>query len=116
MLVYYYPPCGTVKKALKWLDERNLSYDKKHIVEETMSKEELKTFLEKSGLSLKRFFNTSGRVYKETNFKEKQKEMTEDEILMFLVNHPMMLKRPIVITEDTVLVGFKEKEYEEVFK
>ncbi len=116
MLIYYYPTCGTVKKALKWLDEKGLEYELKHIVDETMSEKELKEFWVKSELPLKRFFNTSGKVYKETNFKEKQKNMTDDEIISFLVEHPMMLKRPVLIYKDKVLVGFKEKEYEEVFE
>ncbi len=116
MLVYYYPPCGTVKKALNWLDEKGLQYDVKHIVKETMTSDELKQYIDKSGLPLKRFFNTSGRVYKETNFKEKQKDMTEQEIIKFLVENPMMLKRPIVIDDEKVLVGFKLNEYEEAFK
>ncbi len=115
MLIYYYPTCGTVKKALKWLDKKNLSYDKRHIVEETMTEEELKSYYQKSGLSLKRFLNTSGKVYREMDLKSKKDSMSDDEIIKLLVTNPMLLKRPIVVAEEFVLVGFKEAEYEKAF-
>ncbi len=115
MLVYYYPTCGTVKKALKWLDNKNISYEKKHIVNETMTKEELASIIEMSKLPIGRFFNTSGKAYRELNFKEKRKVLSEDEIITQLVENPMLLKRPIVVGDDFALVGFKELEYENIF-
>ncbi len=115
MIVYYYPTCGTVKKALKYLDEKGIKYDKKHIVEETMSADDLKRIIAKSGLELKRYFNTSGKAYRELNFKEKRNTLSEDEIIETLVSNPMLLKRPIIEADDFALVGFKESEYNEIF-
>ena len=111
--IYYYPACGTCKKALKWLDENNIKYEKKHIVEETPSLKELKEIYKKSGLELKKFFNTSGNVYKEMNLKDKLKNMSEKEQLELLVSNGMLIKRPILISDNFILVGFKENEYRE---
>lgn len=111
--VYYYPACNTCKKALKWLDEKGIEVTLKHIVEETPSAETLKEAYEKSGLKINRFFNTSGKKYRELNMKEKQKDMSEDEIFQLLASEGMLIKRPILIGADVALVGFKENEWEE---
>ena len=114
--IYCYPRCTTCKKAVKWLDENGIEYKYKHIVEETPSKEEIKKYYEQSGLPLKRFFNTSGNVYKELNLKDKLAEMTEDEQLELLASNGMVLKRPLLVGKDFVLVGFKENEWSEKLK
>ena len=114
--VYWYPICTTCKKSVKWLEENGIEYEYKHIVEETPSKEEIKTYYEKSGLPLKRFFNTSGNVYKQMNLKEKLAEMSEDEQFELLASNGMVLKRPLFVGKDFVLVGFKEAEWAEKLK
>ena len=113
MLFLEYPPCGTCKKAKKWLDTNNVPYTARHIKEENPSYEELKTWLELSKLPVKKFFNTSGLLYKSLNLKDKLPAMTEEEQLQLLSTDGMLVKRPIVITENNrVLVGFKEAEWE----
>ena len=112
MLVLCYPRCGTCKKALKWLDDNGIQYDYRHIVEDNPSKEELKEWYRKSGLSLKKFFNTSGLKYKELNLKDRIPEMSEDEIFELLSTDGMLVKRPILLDGDRVFVGFKEAEWE----
>ena len=114
--VYCYPRCTTCKKAVKWLEENGIDYEYKHIVEETPSKEDIKKYYKESGLPLKRFFNTSGNVYKELNLKEKLAEMSEDEQFELLASNGMVLKRPLLIGKDFVLVGFKEAEWVEKLK
>lgn len=114
MKVLCYPKCGTCRKALKWLDDNGLKYEYRHIVEDNPSKEELKDWYEKSGLELKKFFNTSGLKYKELNLKERIPQMTEDEIFELLSTDGMLVKRPILIDGDKVLVGFKEPEWEKL--
>ena len=114
--LYCYPRCTTCKKAVKWLEENGIEYEYKHIVEETPSKEEIKKYYEKSGLPLKRFFNTSGNVYKQMNLKEKLAEMSEDEQFELLASNWMVLKRPLFVGKDFVLVGFKEAEWAEKLK
>lgn len=114
--VYCYPRCTTCKKAVKWLDENKVEYEYLHIVEKTPTKEEIKKYYEESGLPLKRFFNTSGNVYKELNLKDKLAEMTEDEQLELLASNGMVLKRPFFVGKDFVLVGFKEDEWTEKLK
>lgn len=114
--VYCYPRCTTCKKAVKWLDENKVEYEYLHIVEKTPTKEEIKKYYEESGLPLKRFFNTSGNVYKEMNLKEKLAEMTEDEQFELLASNGMVLKRPFFVGKDFVLVGFKEDEWTEKLK
>ena len=111
--VYCYPRCTTCKKAVKWLEENGIEYEYKHIVEETPSKEEIKKYYEKSGLPLKKFFNTSGNVYKQMNLKEKLAEMSEDEQFELLASNGMVLKRPLFVGKDFVLIGFKEAEWAE---
>ena len=114
--IYCYPRCTTCKKAVKWLDKNGIEYEYKHIVEETPSKEDIEKFYEKSGLPLKRFFNTSGNVYKEMNLKEKLAKMSEDEQFELLASNGMVLKRPLLVGKDFVLVGFKEAEWIEKLK
>ena len=104
MLFLEYPPCSTCKKAKKWLDDHGVSYEARHIKEQNPTASELKEWYEKSGLELKKFFNTSGMKYKELGLKDK---------LELLGTDGMLVKRPLVIGEDFVLVGFKEKEWEE---
>ena len=114
--VYCYPRCTTCKKAVKWLEENGIEYEYKHIVEETPSKEDIKKYYKESGLPLKRFFNTSGNAYKELNLKEKLAEMSEDEQFELLASNGMVLKRPLLVGKDFVLVGFKEAEWIEKLK
>lgn len=113
MLFVYYPKCTTCKRAKKWLDEHQISYEERDIKENNPSLEELKEWYQRSGLPLKRFFNTSGMLYKEMKLKDKLPEMSEDEQLALLASDGMLVKRPIVVTEDQVLVGFKEAQWEE---
>lgn len=113
MLFIEYPKCTTCKKAKKWLDDHGIQYTDRHIKEENPAADELKTWHEKSELPLKRFFNTSGMLYKEMHLKDKLPEMSEDEQYALLATDGMLVKRPIIVTEDKVLTGFKEKEWEE---
>jgi len=106
--VLCYSKCSTCKKALKWLDENGVVYNERPIREENPSKEELTEWYKKSGLPLKRFFNTSGNLYKELKLKDKLPGMSEEEQLELLSTDGMLVKRPLVVAEDTVLVGFKE--------
>lgn len=114
MLFLQYPPCSTCKKAKAWLEEHGVAYEARHIKEENPTYEELKAWYEKSGLPLKRFFNTSGLQYKALNLKERLPGMTEEEQLRLLAADGMLVKRPLAILEDKVLTGFKEKEWESV--
>ena len=114
MLFIQYPPCSTCQKAKKWLDDNGLTYDARHIKEEPPTYEELKVWYERSGLPLKRFFNTSGLVYKALELKDKLPTMTEEEQLCLLATDGMLVKRPLLITEDKVLPGFKPAEWETV--
>ena len=116
MLFIEYPKCSTCKKAKKWLDEHEIVYTDRHIVEENPSYEELKDWYQRSGLPLKRFFNTSGMLYKEMKLKDKLPEMSEEEQLALLATDGMLVKRPILVGKDKVLVGAKEKEWEEYLK
>ena len=100
-------------KALKWLEVNQVVFDERPIKEENPSYEELKAWYKMSGLPLKKFFNTSGILYKQMNLKDKLKEMSEDEQLKLLATDGMLVKRPLVIGEDFVLTGFKEKEWED---
>ena len=107
-----YPKCSTCIKARKYLDQLGLEYTKRHIVDEKLNKEELLALYKKSGLPLKRFFNTSGLKYRELNLKDKLPTMSEDEQLTLLASDGMLVKRPIIETDDRVLVGFKANEYD----
>ncbi|MBQ8260896.1 MAG: arsenate reductase family protein [Lachnospiraceae bacterium] len=113
MLFICYPRCSTCQKAKKWLDEHNVKYEERHIAEENPSYDELKEWHVKSGLPLKKFFNTSGLLYKEMSLKDKLPAMSEEEQLRLLASNGMLVKRPLVVAEDTVLVGFKEAQWAE---
>lgn len=112
VLFLEYPKCSTCKRAKAWLTENGVAFDDRHIVEDNPTAEELKAWWEKSGLLLKKFFNTSGLVYKEQNLKERLPDMSEEEQLALLAANGMLVKRPLVIGEDFVLIGFKEAEWE----
>ncbi len=113
MLFIQYPKCTTCQKAKKWLDAHNVAYTERHIVEENPSYDELKEWYEKSGLPLKRFFNTSGLLYKDMQLKDKLPTMSEEEQLKLLATNGMLVKRPLIVTDNKVLTGFKEAEWEE---
>lgn len=111
MLFVEYPKCTTCKKAKKWLEEQNISFADRHIVEENPTLEELKEWVAKSGLPMKRFFNTSGMKYRELQLKDKLPQMSEEEQLELLASDGMLVKRPVLVGDDFVLTGFKEKEW-----
>lgn len=113
MLFIEYPKCSTCKKAKKWLDAQNVAYEDRHIVEDNPTYEELKQWYEKSGLPLKRFFNTSGMMYREMQLKDKLPGMSEEEQLKLLATNGMLVKRPLLVDDSTVLTGFKEAEWAE---
>ena len=112
MLFLEYPPCSTCKKAKVWLDEHGVSYTARHIKEENPSYEELKLCYQRSGLPLKKFFNTSGLLYKSLNLKEKLPAMTEEEQIQLLATDGMLVKRPLIVLEDAVLTGFRQADWE----
>ena len=114
MLFVEYPPCSTCQKAKKWLDEQGLGYEARHIKLENPTYEELKAWYEKSGLPLKRFFNTSGLLYKSMELKDKLPHMSEEEQLQLLSTDGMLVKRPILVTEKGVTTGFKPAEWEKL--
>ena len=111
-----YPKCSTCKKAKKWLDDHEIRYDDRHIVENNPSKDELKEWLAKSNKPVRKFFNTSGRLYRELGLKDKLDSMSEDEQLEVLASDGMLIKRPLVVGDDFVLSGFRAKEWERQFK
>ena len=114
MLFLYYPPCSTCKKAKQWLDDHGISYTARHIKEENPTYQELASWYSISGMPLKKFFNTSGLQYKALQLKDKLPGMCEEEQLRLLAADGMLVKRPIIVTENgTVLTGFKEKEWTE---
>ena len=113
MLFIQYPPCSTCKKAKNWLDENGVKYDLRNIKEENPTYDELKEWYKRSGLPLKRFFNTSGMLYKSMELKNKLDDMSEEEQLKLLATDGMLVKRPLVVGEDFILTGFREKEWEE---
>lgn len=113
LTVICYQKCSTCQKALKWLDEKGIEYITRPIKEENPTKEELQAWYKKSGLPLKRFFNTSGNLYKEKQLKDKLPQMSEDEQLALLATDGMLVKRPLVVADTFVLTGFKEKEWTE---
>jgi arsenate reductase len=113
VLFLQYPKCTTCKKAKKWLDDNNVEYTERNIKEENPTYDELKMWYEISGLPLKRFFNTSGLLYKSMELKDKLPTMSEDEQLRLLATDGMLVKRPIIVCDDIVLTGFKEKEWAE---
>ena len=114
MLFVCYPKCSTCKKAQAWLDTHGLSYQVRDIKTQNPSQEELRRWHSESGLPLKRFFNTSGLLYKSLDLKNKLPQMSEDEMLKLLATDGMLVKRPLLIDDDFVLVGFKETEWENI--
>ena len=113
MIFLCYPKCSTCKKARTWLDAHQIEYTQRHIVEQNPSYEELKEWHARSGLPLKRFFNTSGMRYKELGLKDKLPEMSEEEQLHLLATDGMLVKRPLVVCDDQVLIGFREAQWDE---
>ena len=114
MLFLCYPRCSTCQKAKKWLDEQGKNYTERHIVENNPTYDELKQWYKMSGLPLKKFFNTSGLKYKELQLKDKIPTMSEDEMLKLLATDGMLVKRPLLVKDDKVLVGFKQAQWEEM--
>ena len=116
MLFIEYPKCTTCKKAKKWLEDNGFQFEDRHIKEDRPTKEELKKWHEESGLPLRRFFNTSGQLYREMGLKDRLAEMTEEEQYELLASDGMLVKRPIVVSHRGILVGFKEAEWNEKLK
>ena len=113
MLFIEYPKCSTCQKAKKWLDEHEITYTDRHIVEQNPSYEELKEWHEKSGLPLKKFFNTSGKKYKELGLKDRLPSMSDGEQIALLATDGMLVKRPLIVADDFILTGFRENEWKE---
>lgn len=113
MLFIEYPKCTTCQKAKKWLDAHGITYTDRHIKEENPTSEELKEWHKRSGLPLKKFFNTSGLLYKEMQLKDKLPSMSEEEQYRLLASDGMLVKRPLVVAEDFILIGFKEADWQE---
>lgn len=109
-----YPKCSTCQKAKKWLTDNNIDFTDRNIVEQNPTVEELSTWFKQSGLPLKRFFNTSGMLYKEQNLKDKLPTMSEEEQLELLASNGMLVKRPLLIGEDIILFGFKQNDWEKL--
>lgn len=115
-LFIYYPKCSTCQKAKKWLDENKIEYEERHIIEQNPTEKELTKWIKQSNLEIKKFFNTSGMKYKELNLKEKLLNMKDEEKIHILSTDGMLVKRPLLITNKYILVGFKEKEWNEKLK
>lgn len=116
MLFIEYPKCSTCQKAKKWLMAHQIDFEDRHIVEQNPSEDELTEWIGRSGLDVKRFFNTSGMKYKELGLKDKLPSMSDEEKIRLLASDGMLVKRPLVIEKDRVLVGFKEKEWEDALR
>ena len=116
MIFLCYPKCTTCQKAQKWLDAKGIPYETRHIKEQNPTKAELRQWHQKSGLPLKKFFNTSGQHYKSMALKDKLPGMTEDEMLRLLATDGMLVKRPLLITDELVLAGFREAQWESSLK
>ena len=114
MLFVNYPKCGTCQKARKFLEEKGIVFEDRNIKEQNPTAEELKVWIEKSGLPIKKFFNTSGMLYRQMELKDKLPNMSEQEMIELLATDGMLVKRPILVTDDQVLVGFKRAEWEEL--
>ena len=108
-----YPKCSTCKKAQKWLDENNIEYEERDIVSQNPTEEELTKWIDMSGLPIKRFFNTSGMIYRSMNLKDKLGTMSDKEQIQLLSTEGMLVKRPIIVGKDVVMVGFKEENWKE---
>src|SRR5690554_2771599 len=115
MTFYWYPKCGTCRKAKKWLEEHNISFEEVHIVENPPSKETLEQLVDTSGLDMKKFFNTSGMKYRELGLKDKLKTASKEEMLELLASDGMLIKRPIATDGKKVTVGFKEDDYKQAW-
>ena len=113
LLFVQYPKCGTCRKAAKWLQENNVEVESRHIVEENPTAVELQEWIERSKLPIQKFFNTSGKVYRENNLKEVVKTASQDELIKLLATDGMLVKRPVLVSDKFVLVGFKEAEWSE---
>lgn len=116
LIVYQYPKCSTCRNAMKWLEAKGHKLDSRHIVETPPTEIELSKMIDLSGLELKKFFNTNGEVYKQLGLKDKLPELSREEQIALLASNGMLIKRPIVSDGKTVTVGFKETEYEQVWK
>lgn len=116
MLFIEYPKCTTCQRAKKWLDDNKIKYEDRHIKENNPTYDELKKWYEQSGLPLKKFFNTSGLLYKSLGLKDKLQSMSEEEQLRLLASDGMLVKRPIIIGENVILTGFREKDWEAILK
>ena len=116
MLLIEYPKCATCQKAAKWLEKNGFSFERRHIKEQNPTREELKLWHEKSGLPIKRFFNTSGNLYKELKLKDRLPEMSEEEQIDLLASDGMLVKRPLLVTDKGVFPGFREAEWENLLK
>lgn len=116
LIFLQYPKCGTCRKAAKWLKDNNINISSRNIAEENPKEEELKVWIEKSGLPIAKFFNTSGRIYKENKLKEKVKSASENELIDILASDGMVVKRPLIIGKNFVLVGFNEEEWAQKLK
>ena len=114
MTVLCYKKCSTCQKAKKWLKEKGVTFEERDIKEKNPTKEELKNWHQKSGMPLKKFFNTSGMIYREMQLKDKLPDMTEEEQYELLATDGMLVKRPILVTDNTVVTGFREKEWEKL--
>lgn len=111
-----YPKCTTCIKARKWLEENNINFEARDIVLNNPTEKEIKEYLKRSGKEIKKFFNTSGILYRELNLKEKLSSMSQEEMLKLLASNGKLIKRPLIIAEKNVLIGFKEEEWEDFFK
>ena len=116
MIFLEYPKCSTCKNAKKWLDAHGISYSDRHIKEQNRTYDELRAWHIRSGMPLKKFFNTSGLLYQSMNLKEKLPSMTEDEQLRLLASDGMLVKRPLVVSDDLILIGFRPEEWERALK
>ena len=116
MLLIEYPKCSTCQKSKKYLENKEVNFDTRHIVENRLNKKELDELIKKSGKDINKFFNTSGIKYRELKLKDKLSKMTYDEKLELLSSDGMLVKRPLLVLDNRVLIGFKEKEWEETFK
>lgn len=116
MLILEYPKCSTCKKAIKFLNDNNIKYEDRDIVKNNPTEEELKDWIKQSDKDIKSFFNTSGIKYRELNLKEKLKDMTFEEKIKILASDGMLVKRPLLITKDKILIGFKENQWNEIIR
>ena len=114
MLAVCYPKCSTCRKAIKWLDEHGIEYTYRDIKENNPTEDELRTWHKMSGQPLKRFFNTSGMIYRDMQLKDRLPSMSEDEMYKLLASDGMLVKRPLVVVGDTILLGFREAEWKEL--